>query len=120
MNNKKLISMDKKYTTKDGSQVRIYSVEEGEVHGAFRVLNSSWILCKWTLDGLFLDEPLASELTLVEVKKKVSYVMWLNVYPGDEIDSPSIHTLYGTESRAKSNAGIRCLKTIAVPIEYEI
>lgn len=76
-----MISMDKKYKTRDGKEVKIYSVEgnyKDRVHGAI-MEDGKWLFARWTKDGGYSDD-YVSELDLVEVKERKKFERWINVY----------------------------------------
>lgn len=63
------ISMDKKYTTRDGVPVRIYAVDAGgnyPVHGAV-CDGKLWNVSRWTQDGQWTDDGFNSPIDLIEV-----------------------------------------------------
>lgn len=63
------ISMDKKYQTKEGRQVRIYAIDgapPSRVHGAIKANDGEWSLCSWYPDGTYYRIS-PSTLDLVEV-----------------------------------------------------
>jgi len=66
-----MISMDKKYRTRDGREVRIYAVDgDGShpVHGAIKI-NTGWRSCTWEQEGFHLvDEGYCD---LIEVKPRI-------------------------------------------------
>lgn len=67
-----MISMDKKYRTRDGREVRIYSVDGGgmlSVHGAIKCLGG-WMVSQWCKDGLAYPESNAGK-DLIEVKPEI-------------------------------------------------
>jgi len=69
-----LVSMDKKYTTNDGKQVRIYSVDGGgrfPIHGATRKFGEEWVPSSWTPNGKISLSSDSYELDLVEVWEPV-------------------------------------------------
>lgn len=77
-----MISMDKKYRTRDGREVRIYAVDgngKWPVHGAIKE-NEGWNARVWAKDGL--DDPQRmNPLDLIEVKPRIQREYWVNVYP---------------------------------------
>lgn len=77
------ISMDKKYRTRDGREVRIYAVDgrtpAGQVHGAVNY-GDGWKQFGWYISGQY-DCSEESCLDLIEVKPRIYCVYWVNVYP---------------------------------------
>ena len=75
-----MISMDKKYRTRDGREVRIYATDgEGTypIHGA--VMEDGWQLYRWLPDGGGLFD----SGDLLEVKPRIKQTLWLNIYAQD-------------------------------------
>ena len=75
-----MISMDKKYRTRDGREVRIYATDGGgevPVHGAVKG-PTGWVSCCWQRDGvqMFYEDT----YDLSEVKPRIKRTVWLNVY----------------------------------------
>jgi hypothetical protein len=68
-----MISLDKKYKTRDGRRVRLYTTGDNQdifpVHGAYEHPQKSgfWLICCWTIQGGFLRQgTLDSNLDLIE------------------------------------------------------
>jgi hypothetical protein len=81
-----MISMDKKYKTRNGRKVKIYSVEgntNDHIHGAVMVFDHDtgykWLFTTWTKDGRY-SKDYVSDLDLVEVKERKKIERWINVY----------------------------------------
>ena len=76
-----MISMDKKYRTRDGREVRIYAVDGGGVHPVHGsvLMNDGWRSVAWEADGriTFHNQP----VDLVEVKPRIQRTVWLALYP---------------------------------------
>jgi hypothetical protein len=76
-----MISMDKKYRTRDGREVRIYAVDGGgmhPVHGSIKT-SDGWRSFTWPSDGhITCDENCGD---LIEVKPRIKHTVWINVYP---------------------------------------
>jgi hypothetical protein len=86
-----MISMDKKYRTRDGREVRIYATDGAEclsVHGAIKWVTgkgwkpdiAGWRPCSWNKNGKAIDGEEFS-CDLIEVKPRIKRAMWVNVYP---------------------------------------
>lgn len=41
--------------TRGGNRIRIYHVYLTDIHGAYEVDDDVWKICRWRLDGYFLD-----------------------------------------------------------------
>lgn len=96
-----MITMDKKYQTKSGSEVRLYAIAAGgeyPVHGAVKS-GEEWISMTWDSTGNFAAYT-NSDCSLVEVPETTSY--WVNVYD-DWLDV----VLYENERDSASLAVIR-------------
>ena len=105
-----MISMDKKYRTRDGHEVRIYAVDgisPSPIHGAFLTIDG-WATCNWTKTGAkFLAGK--SFTDLIEVKPRVKKTMWLSLYPNGVV-------WFCTED---SKVGDDCLARVKVEIDVE-
>ena len=76
-----MISMDKKYRTRMGDEVRIYALDGGDiypVHGAYKD-PLGWVSCSWRKEGSQIR--LEGPLDLVEVKPRIQRTMWVNLFP---------------------------------------
>jgi len=71
-----MISMDKKYRTRDGREVRIYAVDGGceyPVHGAYKNDDGTWCPDSWNGDGRYLsDREWRSDLIEVRTAEEVA------------------------------------------------
>jgi hypothetical protein len=79
-----MISLDKTYRTRDGKEVKLYAVHEGQnfpVHGAI-LIDGKWSATMWSVDGKWHPSGPSSELDLIEVKPKRTLDVWVNVYEG--------------------------------------
>lgn len=84
MERDEMISMDRKYRTRDGREVRIYAVEEYVIHGAM-MRAGRWAIVEWFPNGIWLS---GSEhpYDLIEVKPPITRTYWLVHYrAGDAI-----------------------------------
>lgn len=71
------ISMDKKYRTRVGHEVRIYAVDgyrDYPIHGA--IMEDGWCVHNWTENG----KGALSRYDLIEVKPRIQRTVWMNVY----------------------------------------
>ena len=102
-----MISMDKKYRTRDGHEVRIYAtdgISPSPVHGAFLTFDG-WATCNWTKTG---EKFLAGEsFDLVEVKPRIRRTVWLNVY---EYNTYGPHSTKCNADRLSHDARLACIK----------
>ena len=75
------ISLDKKYRTRDGREVRIYAVDghvEEPIHGAIKDYYGLWNHSSWFNDGQNIYKKHNADL--IEVKPRIQRTVWLNVY----------------------------------------
>jgi phage terminase large subunit GpA-like protein len=78
-----MISMDKKYRTRGGQEVRIYALDGGGSHtvqGACKHVETGvWVLSRWNEQGRISGPDFPGDL--VEVKPRIQRTVWVNVYP---------------------------------------
>jgi hypothetical protein len=114
-----MIDINKTYRTRDGREVRIYSVDAGgqyPVHGAIKVRDDIWKTVSWTKKGTFSAAPmnnaLRTEDDLVEVKPRIKRTVWVNIY--------SEQTLWHTKKEYADNcAGFDRIACVKVEIDCE-
>lgn len=87
------ISMDKKYRTRDGREVRILAVDgfgKHPVHGVY-LSEVGWVLYRWAANGSAYPPWYADGNTkdLIEVKPRIQREYWMNLYTDN---GWSIHT----------------------------
>ena len=107
------ISMDKKYRTRDGREVRIYAVDgcgKHPVHGAY-LTEDGWKGYNWAADGLAYPPWYVegNNRDLIEVKPRIHREYWMNVYPNDwaqVYESKNVADEYSTGAR------IACVKVV--------
>ena len=114
------ISIDKKYRTRDGREVRIYAVDgrgKHPVHGAY-LTEDGWKAYDWAADGIaYPPDGLAyppwyvkgNNRDLIEVKPRIKREFWMNVYPDDwtqVYESKNVADEYATGAR------IACVKIV--------
>ena len=112
------ISMDKKYRTRDGREVRIYAVDgQGPypVHGSIKI-NGQWEdIEKWKKNGRYYEQG-ENRRDLIEVKPRIHREYWVNMYPIHSINPVLWETLddakksvpYGLEPIARVKVVIDC------------
>lgn len=74
------IDMNKTYRTRDGHEVRIYSLDGSHpfsVHGAVKI-RDYWAMHSWTNKGKHTNTPYNSPLNLIEVVPESE--VWINEY----------------------------------------
>jgi hypothetical protein len=72
-----MISLDKKYKTKSGQEVRIYSIDGGgeyPVHGAFLAPGGYFTSAAWTEEGLYSRAALNSLFNLEEISPLIDTI----------------------------------------------
>ena len=102
-----MISMDKKYRTRDGREVRIYALDgDGSrpVHGAFKD-KEKWALCSWDKDGV--QGCSEGPFDLIEVKPRIQRTVWLNVYEDNTYGPFSTKC---SADRLSGNSRFACIK----------
>ena len=109
------ISMDKKYRTRDGREVRIYAVDgKGDypVHGSIKI-NGQWEdIEKWKKNGRYYEQG-ENMRDLIEVKPRIHREYWMNIYDGAESTA-----LWNSKQRADAQAEnndhrrIACVKIV--------
>ena len=111
------ISMDKKYRTKEGHDVRIYAVDGlgyYPVHGAIWFENF-WRPASWDFDGEHVTSSLPpfDKYDLIEVKPRIKRTVWLNVY------EDNMHGLHRSKENADAVALENRLACVRVEIDCE-
>lgn len=112
-----MISMDKKYKTRDGHDVRILCVDYNSIYigscvvGTYKVDGDKEFLTTWSAEGKF-GSGRSSGMDLIEVKEKKTINGWVNIYP---IDSFVFHD---SEREAKEGALSRIIASVPITIEY--
>jgi hypothetical protein len=72
------ISKDKQYTTREGSEVRIYATEEVglyPIHGAIK-RSEGWISASWGSSGYVVSPCREMPDDLIEVKPRMKFERW--------------------------------------------
>lgn len=75
-----MISMDKKYRTRDGREVRSYAVDadpEYPIHGAVKS-DTGWDMNEWDSDGRYYDSGTESGNDLIEIPREITVNLWIN------------------------------------------
>ena len=85
---KEPISMDKEYTTRDGTPVRIYATDAGDdefpVHAAYYE-GGQWWQVSYTRYGQLSANGLDYAVDLIEKPKTHKIVRYMNVYPDGRV-----------------------------------
>ncbi len=113
-----LISMDKTYRTRDGSEVNIFTVDGRRkffpVIGEVKRDDENWIYCSWSKDGNecgFVDE-----LDLIEVKPRIKRELWVAIYPENHFLAGEI---YASKEDAIRNCGYARIAIVKIEIDCE-
>lgn len=115
-----MIDKEKKYTTRDGLEVRIYCTDGGgdyPVHGAMKLKNGTWYACQWRPHGRYHPDT-ESPLDLVEAKPRITG--WVNIYDdgcGLILSSRLIHSSREDADKVGRPGRIACIE-IDVPHGY--
>jgi len=83
------ISKDKQYTTREGSEVRIYATEEVglyPIHGAIK-RSEGWISASWGSSGYVVSPCREMPDDLIEVKPRMKVERWVVVYGNGEVNT---------------------------------
>lgn len=108
------VSLNKKYITKEGVEVRLYSTDGGgkyPVHGAYNfkgLQGDSWNVAMWTLEGRFNT----SHITAIDLEEVIEYE-YHNLYLHKDPPIRYIHHVYATKEEAEKEAAynrVACLK----------
>lgn len=86
-----MIDINKKYRTRDGREVRIYSVDADNldsVHGAYLHKDGKWMVASWSWGGARHDAE-ETPMDLIEVKPRIQQTVWLHVFRNGEVLSTS-------------------------------
>ena len=86
-----MISMDKKYRTRDGREVRIYATDgypNKVIYGAIKYYGRIWAATFWQRDGRIFSD-IETEDDLIEVKPRIKRTVWLHVFRNGEVLSTS-------------------------------
>jgi hypothetical protein len=109
-----MISMDKKYLTRNGREVRIYALDGGGLHtvqGAIKDPETGiWVLCRWNEQGRINFTEFPSDL--FEVKPRIKRTVWVNVYANG-------FSGWGDRKTADANSSFTRLACVKVEIDCE-
>lgn len=105
-----MISMDKKYRTRDGRDVRLLCVD-GPKHAPV-IGTIGEVLGQWTSSGTFDFFGRSTDLDLIEYHEPDIRTIWVNVYKGWTVS-------YDSEEGAKLSAVSPCI-SIAQPVTFEV
>lgn len=106
------ISMDKKYRTRDGRDVRLLCVDGPEEYPVIGITDGSQSPCSWTIEGNWISAEEADEDDLIEYHEPDIRTIWVNVYH----DFVSGHR---EKEEAEWHAGQNCI-AIAQPVTFEV
>ena len=106
-----MIDINKKYTTRDGREVRIYATDAGStcsVHGAIKC-EDHWELGSWYADGRWTYSGSSNcDLILVLIKAR----LWVNVYIGVHgVIYGAIHNSLTEADTSRRKDCIACVQT---------
>lgn len=120
-----MIDMKKQYRTRDGREVRIYSIDAGgqyPVHGAIEARSNLWRLASWTNNGIFSAVPAhlatQTEDDLVEVKPRIKRTIWVNVYP-ESVSLKIMSVLWPSKELADNRGMSNRIACVKVEIDVE-
>ena len=79
-----MIDINKKYQTESGLEVVLYTTEGADkafpIVGEIKFADGSTVLTKWTVYGQ-VHGTYAKVCCLVEVKPRIKWTVWVNIYP---------------------------------------
>ena len=108
-----MISMDKKYRTRDGRDVRLLCVDGPEDYPVIGIVAGDKRAECWTSGGLSYDDGCGiSETDLIEYHEPDIRTIWVNVYEGGV-------SAHGREDLARFSAGEDTI-SIAQPVTFEV
>jgi len=113
--NMTVISIDKKYRTRDGREVRIYAMDGDSrepIHGALRDYSGNWNHSAWFRTGENIYK--IKDADLVEVKPRIKQTYWYNVY-----SNPKDCNIATTKKEADEKAYYNRLACVKVEIDCE-
>lgn len=112
-----MIDQTKKYTTRDGLEVRIYATDGADpyvVHGSVKT-GDGWDDNSWTADGFLAVGKQTCGWDLVEVRPRVRRTVWVNIYPNLTVGSIPCHSREDADSSAAKGR----LACVRVDIDVE-
>ena len=107
-----MISMDKKYRTRDGRDVRILCVDGPEDYPVIGLVEGDQSPNSWTIEGSWIVAGEADEEDLIEYHEPDIRTIWVNVYV-------SHVEPFQTRNVAELNAAHSCI-AIAQPVTFEV
>jgi|SRR5579859_1194575 len=117
----KEITMDKKYTTRDGREARVLAVDLGgsqPVAVALKTKEGNGYLYRVRKDGRCSPETAPdSNFDLVEKKTKVT--RWVNVYEGGASGFKTGISMFDSREQAESMHDLGKVYVASVPVEFE-
>jgi len=117
-----MIDINKKYRTRDGREVRIYSTDTGhgfdQVHGATKQVHG-WELTSWGYNGMKDVSGVRESLgDLIEVKPRIKQTIWVNVYP-ESVSLKIMSVSWPSKERADNQAMSNRIACVKVEIDCE-
>ncbi len=105
-----MIEMGKKYKTRDGRDVILYTVsgsdETKPVVGEYRVSALTWVATSWRKTGIWNSDNHKSKYDLIEVKPVRVLEAWINV---DNAGATGFFTSRVTADKFAGNNRIACV-----------
>lgn len=106
-----MISMDKKYRTRDGREVRLLCVDGPELWPVCGLIDGDNMPSAWDLDGAFSTDGMHSD-DLIECHEPDIRTIWVNVY------EDGVHK-FGSAGDAEKSAMVGVV-SIAQPVTFEV
>jgi len=112
-----MIDINKKYSTRDGREVRIYATDGGvywPIHGAIQLSCSGWVTVSWDKHGNSCNSFHRDDL--IEVRPRHKRMVWLNVSAHNGAIGYETKELADEWEKLANHRRIACIK---VELDFE-
>lgn len=112
-----MIDPKKTYKTRDGSEVKVYSTDNGgaySVHGAYR-FGMIWIAAQWTVEGICDRRDSDKDLT----EDHQTITVWANIVWTGDGNIPSIDIWRNKAFADEALEGTSLKRIACVPVEIK-
>jgi len=76
-----MIDINKKYKTRDGRDVTLYTVTHAGLSPIVGRIDESGVVVTWRPNGRHFSDSIESSLDLIEAKPRIQRTYWVNIYP---------------------------------------